>query len=106
MRCKLVLSIFAESNVTGESVELCPGVLVEEQDSAEHLFGNLNALCEQGWGDMSQKRMRDFFTRLHHEYDAIKRLFEHREQARTPSAEGKEKTVRRKAASAAQPSER
>jgi len=57
MRCKLVLSVFAESEASGETVELCPGGLVEEHPSMESLIMSLDVACEQGWGAASQEQL-------------------------------------------------
>jgi len=99
MRYKIVLRVFAESDTTGESVELCPGGLVEEHRCVEFLCGNLHAICEQGWGELSQEQLTEFHSRLGHEADAVARILDKREQAKVAGPGGNGTKSRRKAAS-------
>lgn len=99
MRYKLVLKVFAESETTGESVELCPGGLIEEHPSMDALLMSLQVACEQGWGAVSAEQLSDFYTRLEHEAGAVTRVLNHREQVGAPGSEGKGKNARQKCAS-------
>lgn len=96
MYYKLVLKVFAESEATQESVELCPGGIAWEIEGVPLLYINLSAITDQGWGEMSEEEIGDFLTRIRYEAEAVARLLDTREQAVAAGPASKRKKSKRK----------
>lgn len=96
MYYKLVLKVFAESEATQESVELCPGGIAWEIEGVPLLYINLSAITDQGWGEMSEEEIVDFRIGIRHEAEAVARLLEQREQAMASDPATKRKKPKRK----------
>jgi hypothetical protein len=74
--------------VTGESVELCPGELVESHATVDELVTNVDALTQQGWGGREWHELGDVHTQLYYEAVAVTRVLERRERGHAAAARG------------------